>query len=165
MLAMEPRVMPSTSFSGAKASQASFSSRCFGSGRKMRTPWTASSSLRPRMAASSSSCVTSAGSTTCLTATPFFSALFRAPRSYARSSSRSPTRRMARHGATPLAFRASTRAVVSRSSASAVGLPFNTVLIGDLHKPAGMLLPPWGHILPPGRRVLRSSFPRSPGLS
>ena len=165
MLAIEPRVMPSTSFSGASASQASFSLRCFGSGRNMRTPWTASSSLRERMAASSSSCVTSAGSSTCLTATPFFSALFRAPRSYARSSSLSPTRRMARVGVTPLAFRVSTRLDVSRSSASAVGLPFNTVLISDLHKQAGMPLLPSGHTLPRERRVLRSSFPHSPGLS
>ena len=162
---MEPRVMPSTSFSGARASQASFSSRCFGSGRNMRTPWTESSSFRERIAVSSSSCVTSAGSSTCLTATPFFSALLRAPRSYARSSSRSPTRRRASVGVTPLAFRDSARAVVSRSSASAVGLPFNTVLIGDLHKPVQMPARPWGHILPPGRRVLRSSFPHSPGLS
>ena len=81
--ALEPSVMPSTSFWGARRLQISSSSafRCLGRGRNRSTPWILSLALISSMTFRSSSLLTSSGSRNFSTATPRVSARLVAPRS------------------------------------------------------------------------------------
>ena len=117
--------MLSISLRGISASQASCSSRCFGSGRNIRQPWMEPSALMRIIVFINSCCVQVEFSVKEQTRIPTFSQRLIAPRSYARSSARSPTRRIARQGTTPLLLSSSVRTIRPLVIAAATGAPFN----------------------------------------
>ncbi len=124
IVAKDAKVTPSTSFSGAIASNAARSSMRSPTGCRSRMPCTAGSSDNARRAATSSPVVVAAGRATCRDAMPALRQRFCFIRTYVTEAGSSPTSTVARQGAAPVRpVRSAARSAVSSTIRRASAVP------------------------------------------